>query len=108
MRRVNAPFPFRIAPMLLAQRPEPFDAGRWLFEPKWDGWRCIAVAHGGRGSLYSRNGSDLTRRFSSVAAALAVLPAGTVLDCEFVVLDRDGCSDFSALRRRQGAPCLLA
>ena len=94
--------------MLLQQRREPFDGDRWLFEPKWDGWRCIAAAHGGRASLYSRNGNDLTRRFPSVAAALASLPAGTVLDGELVILDPDGCPDFSALMRRQGAPCLLA
>ena len=94
--------------MMLRQRPTPFDGERWLFEPKWDGWRCVAVAHGGRASLYSRNGNDLTRRFPTVAAALSSLPAETVLDGELVILDGDGCPDFAALMRRHGAPCLLA
>jgi ATP-dependent DNA ligase len=29
--------------MLLRERRDPFDGAYWLFEPKWDGWRCIAA-----------------------------------------------------------------
>ena len=46
-----------------ASAANPFDGEDWLFEPKWDGWRCIAVVRHGRARLLSRNGNDLTARF---------------------------------------------
>ncbi len=94
--------------MLPTHRREHFDGEGWLFEPKWDGWRCIAVVRDGRARLVSRNGNDLTPRFPAVANALEHLPEGTVVDGEIVVLDTDGFPNFAALMRRQGSPCLLA
>ena len=43
----------------------------WLYELKFDGYRALAYVRGGRCELRSRNGNDLTERFSAVAKALA-------------------------------------
>ena len=55
----------------------------WLHEPKLDGWRILAVKVGSDIVLYSRNGRDLTERFTSVLDAVRKLPCKSVaLDCE--------------------------
>lgn len=105
---VTAHLPLGLRPMLLNQRRDPFDGARWLFEPKWDGWRALALVDGGRSLLLSRNGHDLTKSFPAVAEAVRALPSGAILDGELVVLDGQGRPDFDALMRRDGAPRLLA
>jgi ATP-dependent DNA ligase len=53
---------------------------------KLDGYRAIAVKSGGKVTVYSRDGTDLTQRFRYVADAVASLPDETVIDGE-----RDAC-----------------
>src|SRR3979409_2200140 len=43
-------------PMPLSRKPQPFDHPEWVFELKYDGFRSLAVIHGGRCELISRNG----------------------------------------------------
>ena len=73
-------------------------SGVWVFELKWDGWRCIAKVKGGRARLFSREGKDITGRHPNVAYDMGQLPDG-VYDGELVVLDDEGRSNFSALQR---------
>ena len=94
-------------PMLLSQRREPFDGDDWLFEPKWTGWRCIAVVRQAGPYCSAGTAMTITARFSAVVHVLRQLPDGTVIDGELVFLDGDGYPDLSALMRRQGAPSLL-
>ena len=89
---------------MLAKPGRPFDSARHLYEVKWDGIRAIALVEGGGYRLLSRTGHDLTDRYSELAA-LARLPAGTMLDGEVVVLE-NGIPNFEAAlrhRRRSGA-----
>jgi bifunctional non-homologous end joining protein LigD len=81
----------------------PTGAG-WLFEVKWDGYRAITYLRGGEATLVSRNGNDLTVRFSGVAKALekAVKTPDCVLDGEVCALDEEGRPSFSAMQ--QGKP----
>ena len=52
-----------VAPMLAKATTElPADGG-WLFEPKWDGFRCIVFRDGDEVELGSRNERPLTRYF---------------------------------------------
>ena len=76
----------------------------WVYEPKWDGFRVIATIAGGRPTLRSRNGNDLTERFSVVAEALpeAVRSPNAVLDGEVCALDADGTSRFGLLQSGGG------
>jgi ATP-dependent DNA ligase len=58
----------------------------WLFEPKWDGFRCLAFRDGDDIRLQSKAGKPLGRYFPDVIAALAALSARRfVLDGEIVI-----------------------
>lgn len=74
----------------------------WLYEPKWDGFRCLVIVDAARAvQLVSRRGSTLNAAFPElVAAAGSQLPAGTILDGEIVRWSADGRLDFEALQRR--------
>jgi ATP-dependent DNA ligase len=75
-------------------------AGEYVFEPKWDGFRCIVFRDGDEVELASRNERSLTRYFPElVPALLASLPARCVLDGEIVV-SRDGRLEFDVLSQR--------
>lgn len=77
----------------------PAGAG-WLYEPKWDGFRCLAFRHGGEVILQSKAGQPLGRYFPEVVAALQELPVRKfVLDGE-IVIRRNGALDFDALLQR--------
>ena len=73
--------------------------GEWLFEPKLDGLRCLAVRNGKDVSLFSRNELSFNERFPSIARAVKALPAtNVVLDGELVgMIDRR--PDFGALQQ---------
>lgn len=73
--------------------------GDYLYEPKWDGFRCLAFRLDERVVLQSRGLDDLAYAFPEVAEAAQGLPVGSVLDGELVVL-RDGRVDFTALSAR--------
>lgn len=58
----------------------------WQYEPKWDGFRCIAFRDGDNVSLQSKSGQPLGRYFPEVVDALLKLKAKQfVLDGEIVV-----------------------
>src|SRR5262249_51724308 len=64
----------------LPQGPE------WAYEPKWDGFRCLAFREGKSVELQSKSGQSLTRYFPEAADALRSVPARRfVLDGEIVV-----------------------
>ena len=70
----------------------------WMYELKLDGYRIEAVKTAGKVTLYSRRGTDLSRRFEYVTAALASLPDETVIDGELVALDDQGKPNFNLLQ----------
>ncbi|HVL97151.1 MAG TPA: ATP-dependent DNA ligase [Solirubrobacteraceae bacterium] len=85
---------------MLARLVRELPAGDMLYEPKWDGFRCLAYRDGAAVDLRSRHGRPLARYFPEIAAALeAVLPARAALDGELLVLV-DGRFDFPALMAR--------
>ena len=74
--------------------------GGCLYEPKWDGYRLVVVRSAGSTRVWSKQGRDLTDRFPDVvAAALAQVPAGTVLDGEVVIWNGSRL-DFGLLQQR--------
>ena len=74
--------------------------GNYRYEPKWDGWRCVAFSLEDGVYLQSRHGRDLTPYFPDVAAAAQRrLPTGTVIDGELVIWSGDR-TDFTLLQRR--------
>jgi DNA ligase D-like protein (predicted ligase) len=70
----------------------------WTYELKLDGYRLEAVKTAGKVTLYSRRGTDLTRRFADIGDALAGLPDESVIDGELVALDEQGKPNFNLLQ----------
>ncbi len=63
----------------------PFGPG-WLYEPKWDGFRCLVFRRGDTVLLQSKAGQPLGRYFPELVEAFRVLPARQfVLDGEIVI-----------------------
>src|SRR3954464_6339588 len=89
-----------VSPMLAnLSRSLPPSAGM-LFEPKWDGFRCIVFRDGDEIELGSRNERPLTRYFPELLEPLkATLPDRCVVDGEIVIAAADGL-DFDALQQR--------
>ena len=72
----------------------------WQFEPKWDGFRCLAYRQGGDVELMSKSGKSLARYFPELVAALRdAAPAPFVLDGELVIPHGETLS-FDALQAR--------
>jgi ATP-dependent DNA ligase len=77
----------------------PEDAG-WLYEPKWDGFRCLAFRDGNTVQLQSKAGQPLERYFPELVDALLAIDARRfVLDGEIIV-PVDGTLSFDDLLQR--------
>ena len=82
---------------LVAELPE---GDEWQYEPKWDGFRCIAFRDGDNIELMSKAGKPLSRYFPEVVEALqGVKEARFVLDGEIVV-PFEGSLSFDELLQR--------
>jgi len=89
-----------VSPMLARAADVLPAGGGMLFEPKWDGFRCIVFRDGDDVELGSRNERPLTRYFPEVVAAVrAQLPERSVIDGEIVIAGEHGL-DFDALLNR--------
>ena len=72
----------------------------WQYEPKWDGFRCLAFRDGDKIFLQSKNGQPLARYFPDVVASVAKLQHQQfVLDGELVIPIGGGLS-FDELQLR--------
>jgi ATP-dependent DNA ligase len=72
----------------------------WRFEPKWDGFRCLAFRDGGEVHLQSKSGKPLARYFPEVAERLLAIEADRfVVDGELVI-PVGGILSFEALQLR--------
>ncbi len=66
---------------------------QWRYEPKWDGFRCLAFKDGEQVDLVSKSGKPLNRYFPDMAETLAILKAPRfVLDGELVIKKDEGYS----------------
>jgi bifunctional non-homologous end joining protein LigD len=71
----------------------------WIFEMKYDGYRCLAALAGEEARLYTRTGQDWSDKFGVIAAPLSDLTSGTALiDGEICAFDPNGRTDFSTLK----------
>lgn len=72
----------------------------WQYEPKWDGFRCLAFRDGKQVVLQSKAGQPLTRYFPELVAALLQPKMNRfVLDGEIVIM-REGRISFDDLLMR--------
>jgi ATP-dependent DNA ligase len=94
------PLPPSLPPMEARQVDAVPDGPGWLYEPKWDGFRCLAFRDGGALELRSKSGLPLARYFPEIVAGLLALGAARfVLDGELVV-PVGRATSFAALQQR--------
>ena len=73
---------------------------QWQYEPKWDGFRCIAFRDGDEVYLQSKSGQPLARYFPDVVDALKTLPSENfVIDGELAI-PVNGALSFDELQLR--------
>jgi ATP-dependent DNA ligase len=86
---------------MLAKRVDDLPAeGKWIFEPKWDGFRALVFRDGGELEIQSRDEKPLNRYFPEIVEAIeSQLPPRAVLDGE-IVIARGSVLDFEALQLR--------
>ena len=91
-----------LTPMTAVDSDELPSGAGWIYEPKWDGLRClVSVDADGAVALSSARGESLTDAFPElVAAARMQLPANTIVDGEIVRWNEQGRMEFAAVQRR--------
>jgi ATP-dependent DNA ligase len=98
--RMALAIPLETPPMEARLTDEIPDEKGWQFEPKWDGFRCLAFRDGKRVELQSKSGKPLARYFPEIVEALAALAERRfVLDGELVLPEGETLS-FAALQMR--------
>jgi len=72
----------------------------WAYEPKWDGFRCLAFREGDQVELQSKSGETLTRYFPEVVEVLMTCAVRRfVADGELLIISGE-TADFDALLQR--------
>ena len=78
------------SPMEAKSQPELPAGDGWWFEPKWDGFRCLAFKDAGRVELLAKSGKSLARFFPEVVERLERLEAERfILDGELLAQEGD-------------------
>ncbi|HZZ87911.1 MAG TPA: ATP-dependent DNA ligase, partial [Caulobacteraceae bacterium] len=96
----DLPIATDFAPMEAKLTDELPTDGGWRFEPKWDGFRCLAFRAGEEVDLRAKSGKPLARYFPDVVEALKALPVKRfVVDGELTI-SVDGELSFDALQMR--------
>lgn len=94
------PLKLKYLPMEAKTVEEIPDGNNWQYEPKWDGFRCLAFRDGDKVNLRSKSGQPLERYFPELVEALLDLKASKfVLDGEIIV-PLDGSLSFDDLLQR--------
>ena len=103
LRSWEAPEPDPIpnlVPMMATLVPEPFDDDKWIFEPKWDGVRALAICQRDETALLSRNQNDITVTYPEFAKLHDRLVCNdAIVDGEIVAM-QSGRPSFERLQSR--------
>ncbi|WP_334183476.1 DNA ligase D [Novosphingobium sp.] len=98
--RRNNGKPPKFRPVQLATLVDSVPTGNlWMHEIKFDGYRALVAAAGGKIMVHTRSGLDWTDKFAPLAAHLAALNLPPCLiDGEIIARGKDGNPDFSSLQ----------
>ena len=97
-----------IEPMYARLVNELPEGREWLYEVKFDGYRCLAGRDAKGVTLWSRRENLFTKQFPNIARACERLPPGTIVDGEIVAVDESGRVSFNLLQHhRSKAQALL-
>ncbi len=78
----------------------PVERGKWQYEPKWDGFRCLIFKDGEAIELRGKSGKPLGRFFPEVIALIKGLPVEAFAADGELVIEIDGRLSFDALQMR--------
>src|ERR1700694_4749656 len=96
----NRAQPKWVAPMLATLTDEVFSRQEWLFEPKWDGERCLAFRRGRELNRFSRNRIRLNEKYPEVIEAIHQQETTSfIADGEIVTFD-GAITSFAKLQAR--------
>lgn len=94
----EAPMPKDVSPNLCEVATKVPNGDGWVFEIKWDGYRCIAFAEAGEVRLTSRNG--IRYSIPHIEKSLLSLQADSaIFDGELVQFDERGVTSFPLLHQ---------
>jgi DNA ligase D-like protein (predicted ligase) len=94
------PQPEWVAPMLATLTDERFSREGWLFEPKWDGERCLAFRRGRELSLLSRSRILLNAKYPEITMALDRQHRDSFIADGEIVTFKNGITSFAKLQQR--------
>ena len=86
--------------LMLATPGKLFSARGWIYETKYDGFRCLVCKHGDVVRLESRKGRDMSEQFPELVSEIRPIPQDFVADGELVVLDDQGRPQWDRLHLR--------
>jgi bifunctional non-homologous end joining protein LigD len=87
------------APQLATLVDSPPESDKWLYETKFDGYRCLVSLGKDGVRFFTRSGLDWTEKFKSLSIAFEQLPCrNALIDGEVMAAKRDAASAFSALQ----------
>ncbi len=100
-----------VSPMLAETCPGPFDDSDWLYEIKWDGYRCLLYLKDSDIFLRSRNGNSLNNRFSGLESIIHSVrhskAKNLIADGEIVAF-QNGAPNFSYLKSNPDSAVYVA
>src|SRR2546423_3231163 len=97
---MSLPLPIEYAPMEADTAREIPSGPEWEYEPKWDGFRCLAYRDGSAVHIMSKSGQPLARYFPEIKTALLSLAAKKFIIDGELILTRERTLDFDALLQR--------
>src|SRR5258706_530290 len=89
-----------VAPMLATLTNERFSREGWLFEPKWDGERCLVFRRHSQLTLFSRNRVLLNDRYPEITSAFRRQDADLFVADGEIVTFKNGITSFAQLQQR--------
>lgn len=89
-----------VAPMLATLTDKRFSRQGWLFEPKWDGERCLVFRRGRELNLFSRNRIQLNEKYPEVVEVVYQQEATSFIADGEIVTFEDGITSFAKLQTR--------
>lgn len=92
-------FPEDFRPMLAKLSKKVFNDDQWLFEVKYDGYRCLLFKKEDQVRILSRNGINMNAKFPVLVEAASALPSNCVVDGEIIVADKTGGGNFNMLQQ---------
>jgi len=99
---VSKPYPFYLAYPLEKTFEETESIQNWIAEYKWDGIRSQLIVRNDEMFLWSRGEELINEQFPELQTLAKILPNGTVIDGELLLLDDNKIGSFQLLQTRIG------